>query len=126
MTKEFKNGIILVIGLVTAAALLYFFIYAIQRPGQYDEFAKCLKEKNVIFYGAFWCPHCQDQKKAFGSSAKYLPYVECSTADSRNQLQVCKDAGIKAYPTWKFADGSVAEGDLTLEKLAEKTGCALP
>ena len=23
--------------------------------------AQCLKDKGVIFYGAFWCPHCKKQ-----------------------------------------------------------------
>ena len=42
----------------------------------YDALATCLKDKGAVFYGAFWCPHCQAQKKEFGSSAKLLPYVE--------------------------------------------------
>ena len=63
-------------------------------PGKYDVFATCLKDKGAVFYGAFWCSHCQDQKKLFGSSAKLLPYVECSTLDASAQLQVCKDKKI--------------------------------
>ena len=45
-------------------------------PGQYDVFAQCLKDTGAVFYGAFWCPHCQSQKKLFGSSVKLLPYDE--------------------------------------------------
>ena len=48
-------------------------------PGKYDAFAQCLKDKGAVFYGAFWCPNCQEQKKLFDSSIKLLPYVECST-----------------------------------------------
>lgn len=92
----------------------------------YDEFAVCLKEKGAIFYGAFWCSHCNDQKEVFGSSAKLLPYVECSTPDGTEQLQVCKDKKIGGYPTWIFADGSSVAGGMTLEQLSEKTSCALP
>ena len=95
-------------------------------PGKYDEFASCLGEKGAVFYGAFWCPHCQATKKLFGSSAKLLPYVECSTADGAGQLQICKDKNVTGYPTWEFADGSRLNGELTLEQLAEKTSCALP
>ena len=29
-------------------------------------------------YGAYWCPHCQAQKKVFGESFQYVPYVECT------------------------------------------------
>ncbi|MEK6827042.1 MAG: hypothetical protein AABX99_00990, partial [Nanoarchaeota archaeon] len=58
-------------------------------PGKYDQFAQCLKDKGAVFYGAFWCSHCIAQKKLFGSSAKLLPYVECSTADASGQAQIC-------------------------------------
>jgi thiol-disulfide isomerase/thioredoxin len=95
-------------------------------PGKYDSFATCLKEKGATFYGAFWCPHCQDQKKSFGKSAKLLPYVECSTADGNGQTQICLDKNITGYPTWEFADGSRLNGEIPLEQLAEKTSCVLP
>lgn len=95
-------------------------------PGKYDEFAICLKDKGAVFYGAFWCTHCQATKKLFGSSQKLLPYVECSTADGRGQLQICKDKNIEGYPTWEFADGSRLYGELSLEELADKTSCILP
>jgi thiol-disulfide isomerase/thioredoxin len=95
-------------------------------PGKYDSFATCLKDKGAVFYGAFWCTHCQATKKLFGSSQKLLPYVECSTADGNGQMQICKDKGITGYPTWEFADGSRLGGELTLAQLAEKTSCILP
>jgi len=95
-------------------------------PGKYDTFAQCLKDKGAVFYGAFWCQHCQEQKKLFGSSIKLLPYVECSTADGNGQLQACIDKKIIGYPTWEFADGSRLDGVIPLSKLAEKTSCALP
>jgi hypothetical protein len=93
---------------------------------KYDAFAQCLKDKGAIFYGAFWCPHCQAQKKLFGASVKLLPYHECSTADGAGQLQECIDAKITGYPTWQFADGSRLNGEIPLATLAEKTGCTLP
>ena len=93
-------------------------------PGEYDELAQCLADKGVIFYGAFWCPHCAEQKKLFGASAKLLPYVECSTPDAMGQLQVCKDKKIESYPTWVFPDGS-RTGGLTPEELASKSDCPL-
>src|SRR3989338_11160880 len=70
-------------------------------PGKYDAFATCLKDKGAVFYGAFWCPHCQTQKKLFGSSVKLLPYVECSTANGQGQTQACIDKKITGYPTWE-------------------------
>ncbi|MFZ2072699.1 MAG: thioredoxin domain-containing protein [Minisyncoccia bacterium] len=92
----------------------------------YDSFATCLKDKGAVFYGAFWCTHCQTEKKLFGSSEKLLPYVECSTPDAQGQTQICKDKKIEGYPTWEFADGARLEGEVSLEKLAEKTSCVLP
>lgn len=95
-------------------------------PSELDAFASCLGEKGAVFYGAFWCPHCQNQKKMFGRSEKKLPYVECSTADGRGQLPACIDKKIEGYPTWEFADGSRLSGEVALDTLAEKTGCTLP
>lgn len=99
-------------------------------PGKYDSFTQCLKDKGAVFYGAFWCPHCQDQKKLFGSSAKLLPYVECSTLDGQGQLQICKDKNISGYPTWELADRTRIPNEngagVTLETLSAKTGCLLP
>jgi thiol-disulfide isomerase/thioredoxin len=88
-------------------------------------FAQCLKDKGAIFYGASWCSHCQDQKKAFGNAASTLPYVECSTPDNKDQTQICKDAKIEGYPTWVFADKSTESGNLSFEILSQKTGCQL-
>ncbi len=99
-------------------------------PGEYDTFAQCLKDKGAVFYGAFWCPHCQAQKKLFGSSAKLLPYVECSTPDGANKTQECTDKKIESYPTWELADGTrlptESYSGVSLETLAAKTSCELP
>ena len=91
----------------------------------YDNFASCLNEKGVTFYGAFWCPHCQATKALFGRSAKLLPYVECSTPDGKSQLSICTEKDIKGYPTWVFGDESRLTGEQTLTALAEKTACPL-
>lgn len=94
-------------------------------PGKYDALAQCLTEKGAVFYGAFWCPHCQEQKQWFGNSAKLLPYTECSEADRKTQTPICVEKEIKSYPTWIFADGSRIVGQQKPEFLAEKTGCSL-
>ena len=95
-------------------------------PGKYDTLAQCVADKGVKFYGAWWCPHCRDQKAVFGASAKLLPYIECYAPGNQSvQLSLCKDAGIKSYPTWEFADGSREVKVFTVEELAEKTSCPL-
>src|SRR3989338_8227014 len=66
-----------------------------------DEFAKCLAVKDVVMYGADWCPHCQNEKKAFGSSFRYIPYVECP-----DNIKMCLDLGIEGYPAWLLGDGT--------------------
>lgn len=122
------NKSIFIWGIIAVVALggLYFLISANSEPGKLDQFAQCLKDKNAVFYGAFWCPHCQNQKTMFGKSQKLLPYVECSTADGNGQLAECRAKNIQGYPTWEFADGSRETGEVALQKLADKTGCELP
>jgi hypothetical protein len=93
--------------------------------GTYDTLASCIADSGAKFYGAFWCPHCQDQKEMFGSAADLLPYVECSTPDSRNQTKECADAGITGYPTWILGNGEQLSGLIEMDILAEKTGCTL-
>ncbi len=120
-----KEKIILISVIVVVVLTVGAVIYQKNAPGKYDDFALCLKDKKVTFFGAFWCPHCQAQKRLFGNSEKKLPYVECSTPDGKGQTQICKDENIKSYPTWRFADGSEETGEVPLEKLAEKSGCVL-
>lgn len=88
-------------------------------------FAQCLANNGATFYGAFWCPHCQAQKRIFGSAQKSLPYIECSNPD-HSMTEACKAAGIEKYPTWVFSDGSRLTGEIPLEILAEKTACPAP
>src|SRR5205085_9791346 len=85
--------------------------------------AEHLTEKGAIFYGASWCPHCQDQKRLFGASASRLPYVECSPA-GRNAPQApsCTRAGVQTYPTWVLNGRPVVGEVLSLAQLAQATG----
>ena len=130
--NSFKN-ILIVFGLIILVAVAYQFYNKIQ-PGQLDTFAQCLSDKGAKFYGAFWCPHCQAQKALFGNSKNKLPYIECSTPDGNGQVDICKQKGITAYPSWSFPIASTTStsteetisGERTLKELSEKTGCALP
>lgn len=94
-----------------------------ETAGQYDDLAKCLTQKNVAMYGAYWCSHCQAQKKEFGSSWQYVKYVECSLPGGKGQTQECEEAGITGYPTWDFGNGERLSGEVSLEQLAIKSGC---
>jgi thiol-disulfide isomerase/thioredoxin len=125
-----KNSTIVVAG---AAILLLvgvmFYMSSAPKTGvaaPLDGFAQCLQSKGVKFFGAFWCPHCQAQKRLFGSSVSKLPYIECSTPDGNGQTAICKENGIQSYPTWVYADGSTSTGEQSLDTLAGKSGCVLP
>ena len=86
-----------------------------------DEFARCLRDKNVVMYGAEWCPHCQNQKKMFGDAFKFINYVECPKDPQR-----CLAVGINGYPTWVMPNGGKLVGEQKLETLSQKTNCPLP
>ena len=111
--------------LILALGVLTLFFATRKRTGHYDALARCLTSKQAKMYGAFWCPHCQEQKEMFGPSFEFAPYVECGVQGSRKEQPVCTDAGVKNYPTWVFADGTRVEGTLPLSALAEKTQCPL-
>ncbi len=121
LTNPWLIGSVLII-----VALIAYGVYSSSQPGQYDDFAKCIGDKGATFYGAFWCPHCQAQKKMFGKSAKYLPYVECSLPSGNAKTEVCVRAGIESYPTWEFPDKTRQTGAISLQELAAKSGCQLP
>jgi len=95
---------------------------------KYDGFARCLTDRGVKMYGAWWCPHCVEQKEKFAKAFKYVPYVECGVqGDMHKEAQVCKDADIHHFPTWQFPPtGERVERVFTLEELSDRTGCALP
>lgn len=112
---------------ISAAITAYLYWTNLPPPnGKYDAFAQCIASTTTEFYGAFWCPHCQEQKREFGDAAHYLPYVECSLPDASHETPACIAKGIKNYPTWYFPDGSSSTGALPLKTLSQKTGCALP
>lgn len=118
--KQYTSWIVIVI---LCVAVIGSIVWYSSLPGKYDEFASCIAGSGATFYGAFWCPHCQEQKAMFGKSAKELPYVECSTPDGRGQLKVCDDKGVESYPTWHFADGTVKAGTLSFAELSQATKC---
>lgn len=84
-------------------------------------FTKCLADKGIVMYGADWCPHCQNEKKAFGDSFQFVSYVECPKDPNR-----CLSAGIAGYPTWILPDGKKLVGEQGPKKLSEASGCPLP
>jgi hypothetical protein len=79
--------------------------------------AKFLTAQGIKMYGAAWCTHCQDQKKAFGDAFQYVTYVECP-----DNVKLCLAKGVQGYPTWLKPNGEKLEGFVELPKLAEWAG----
>ncbi|MBI5398827.1 hypothetical protein HZB03_05160 [Candidatus Woesearchaeota archaeon] len=96
----------------------------------YDAFAKCITEKGATMYGAFWCPHCTRVKKNFGSSFKYVDYVECDPRGDNSEPERCRQVGIDKYATF-IINGNPDKstwlvGEPSMESLSQATGCPLP
>jgi hypothetical protein len=124
MMNTVSKIIIFSVIIVLVVIVFVWFVFFNQPPKDtkaLDAFAKCLKSKGVAMYGAYWCPHCQKQKKEFGESFKYVTYVECT-----KDVDKCKKKKINSYPTWIFRDGKRNEGVMTFEELAKKTLCKTP
>ena len=102
-----------VIGIIILAVSAYS-VYSLNKPGPYDNFAKCLSEKGAVMYGAMdWCKYTQGQKAMFGKSFKFINYHEFDELP-----------GIKKTPTWVI-NGAWHENAQSFEKLASLTGCKL-
>ena len=83
------------------------------------ELAKHLTEIGAKKYGAYWCPHCFEQKQLFGKEAfKNVNYVECAEGGKNPQRQSCFQAGVESFPSWEI-NGKLYSGVKSLDKLAE-------
>jgi hypothetical protein len=111
---------------IAAAIVLSYAGFWYHNNHRYDTFAKCLTAKQAKMYGAYWCPHCAEQKEEFGASFKYVNYVECAIHGSREMTPACKAANVQHFPSWQFGNGPLVENVFPLEELGDKTGCSLP
>ncbi len=111
----------LIIAIVLISSLYFLVSRKPQESKNYDAFAQCLAEKRLTMYGAYWCSHCQNEKKAFGDSIKYVPYIECT-----QETKKCLDAGIQGYPTWIDSGGNKYSGEQGLASLSKISSCPLP
>lgn len=93
-------------------------------PGKYAKVAQCLSEKGVVMYGAFWCPHCANQKKTFGDDFQFVTYQECDDRGAGGNSTLCKSKGVTSYPTWFFPGQGNLVGEQTIEELAKYANCS--
>lgn len=85
-----------------------------------------LRTTGAKMYGAYWCPHCHEQKEAFGKEAFALVnYVECDPNGLNPQPELCREAGITGYPSWEI-EGKIYSGRQTLDELADASGYTGP
>ncbi|MCP9877612.1 thioredoxin [Cyanobium sp. A2C-AMD] len=77
-------------------------------------------------FTAYWCPHCHDQKEAFGKeAAAKLLVIECAEDGANSQAQLCKQQGVQGYPSWQIK-GVVDSGVKPLNTLADLSGYTGP
>lgn len=126
LTKEKKN-IAIFLFLVLATFMSLFVIlsnhHAFNRDTDFDVTAQCLTEKNVEFFGTFWCPSCGKVKKTLGSAFQYIQYVECDPKGENSQTQRCLDLEIDKYPTWIDDQGKRLNAQKDMFKVAEFFDC---
>jgi uncharacterized membrane protein len=81
-----------------------------------------LTESGGKFYGAYWCPRCQNQKELFEASAARLPYVECSPGGRNGPRNLaCVNRDIREFPTWIIGSRRYV-GALSPDNLARYSG----
>lgn len=99
------------------------------------QLAQHLRQTGAVMYGAYWCPHCCEQKEFFGKEAfKEFNYVECAEGGKDAQVETCqkvlteaeKQLGQKpGFPTWQIK-GRFYSGRQTLQQLAANSGYSGP
>lgn len=82
-----------------------------------------LKQAGAKMYGTYWCSTCQRQLYRFGSeAASQINYIECDPAGKNPQTDLCRQAKIRAFPTWEINGYLYPPGGLRLEALADYSG----
>lgn len=93
----------------------------------YSALTQCLSEKNVVFYGAYWCPACAKQKKILGPAFAQVKEIECDPRAEGAETELCVSRDIIKTPTWIEEPGGVEKrrlvGSQSAERLAEFFGC---
>jgi uncharacterized membrane protein len=93
--------------------------------------AQHLTNIGAKMYGAYWCPHCHEQKELFGKEAfALINYVECDPSGQNSQTTTCQAIAPQVqeqtgknfgYPTWEI-NGQYYVGKQTLQELANASG----
>ncbi|MCX5963705.1 MAG: vitamin K epoxide reductase family protein [Cyanobacteria bacterium] len=122
-------------GAITNAAGNTFFLVDTTSGDSETQLAKHLKETGAKMYGAYWCPHCCEQKQLFGKEAmKEFNYVECADDGKNADAKACASIRPEAekqtgqsfgFPSWEVG-GKFYAGRQTLADLAKNSGYTGP
>ncbi len=116
---NFKKYFIITAGVVIIVLIVLSILNYTKKPGEYDDFVKCLTEKGAVIYGNDFCQYTAKQLNFFGKSEKYLNYVKCS-----ENKELCDSKKVEVTPTWEI-NGEMYSQVQTFEKLAEISGCEI-
>lgn len=84
--------------------------------------AQHLQQSDAKMYEAYWCTVCRWQEKQFGPEAySLITTIECDPRGKNAQPELCRQAKIRAFPTWEI-NGQLYEGGMQLEQLANLSG----
>ncbi|MBD1913591.1 vitamin K epoxide reductase family protein [Leptolyngbya sp. FACHB-8] len=89
--------------------------------------AEHLTKTGARMFGAYWCPHCHEQKELFGRQAfAKINYVECDPEGANSQTDLCRSIPeVQGYPSWEI-NGQYYSGRQSLQRLAELSGYTGP
>ncbi|MGK0208759.1 MAG: glutaredoxin [Patescibacteria group bacterium] len=117
---DLNNPLHFGISFVIVIALIFGAINVFSSNPNLDEMdliAQCITAKGGAMYGTNWCTHCQAQKEKFGSSFRYIDFVDCD-----KEAETCIIEGVRGYPTWKI-NGQVLTGTQDVSVLANVAEC---
>jgi tetratricopeptide (TPR) repeat protein len=81
-----------------------------------------LKSIGAKMYGTYWCSVCHWQRDQFHEASSQVEYIECDPRGSNPQTDLCRQAGIRAFPTWEINGRLYPPGGFPLDELADIAG----
>jgi hypothetical protein len=112
-----KRYFMVAVLILIIASISYVAYSNYKKPGEFDEFAKCLTKKGAVIYGNDYCQYTNKQLNWFGKSKRYLDYIKCI-----DNTALCDKKGVKVTPTWEI-NNTIYPQIQTFKTLSELTGC---
>jgi hypothetical protein len=83
--------------------------------------AQCLDNLETELYGGKYCPDCEKQLTLFGTSIRFLNYIECETS-TQKEITDPKCKNLRDIPAW-YINKSIHYGYKNISQLQELSGC---